>query len=63
MIQELIGVRLWRDKVFTLLLEDAVKREKPKSTFPCYIVVSYQLVIHDMNNHVRETLKDFNIVL
>lgn len=40
MVEELIGVRLWRDKVFSLLMEDGAKREKPKSTFPCYIVVS-----------------------
>ena len=38
-------MRLWRDKIFSLLLEDGVSRWKPKSTFPCYIVVSCHLVL------------------
>lgn len=44
-IEELIAVRLWKDKVFSLLMEDGVKIEKPKTTFPCYIVVCYHLVL------------------
>jgi len=37
-IHELIAVKLWKDKVFSLLSEDG--GQKPKSTFPCYVVVS-----------------------
>lgn len=44
-IEELVAVRLWRDKVFPLLLEDGESREKPRSTFPCYIVLYHEATI------------------
>ncbi|XP_065891273.1 zinc finger MYND domain-containing protein 10-like [Dysidea avara] len=43
LIHELIAVRLWKDKVFSLLSEGG--GQKPKSTFPCYVVLYHEATI------------------